>query len=226
MGSQTAPDPLTRTEPTRTPRRAVLLGMLAVGLLVVWAVPAGALDAEPEANGGLIVNTVINQVNEENVTNVLDLQVSGVGTDVLAGVDLGDDAAIAAALAAAGVDPASIGVSRSGPVFEGKTVTSENTVTVDVSPDAVYIGDLEGDPTLITVLEGTVTITDTTTVTTTNFFTSTVTVTGVLLVSPPPTDGPDAGPVDVAGESVSTPASTPSAASAPQPVSATPTFNG
>ncbi|MCP4267408.1 MAG: PEP-CTERM sorting domain-containing protein [Candidatus Brocadiaceae bacterium] len=50
-------------------------------------------------------------------------------------------------------------------IFDGFTSTTENTVTVDVSPDAIVIG----DPYLLTVLAGTVTVTDT------NFFTDTQT---------------------------------------------------
>lgn len=193
---------------------ALRLGVVGSAVMVL-GLAAGPVHAgvAGEGDGGLIINTVLQTVNVDDVAEVTEQvvventvivvgvgRVSGNGVDQTFNRDLtvaGSDsaAAIAQILAALTADVNAVPgttashtsdttatgsttvVLSSDTVdsLDGTTTTGETTTTVDVSPDAIVIGDLSGDPFLLTILAGTVTVTNTSTDTTTNFITRTTT---------------------------------------------------
>jgi hypothetical protein len=132
----------------------------------------------------IVENTFFETVVEQDVSYAASVSVAGLGGAPLAGVDLASDAAIIAALVAAGVEADSIVISRS----QAKTGSTEEVQTsFDFElgdPEAGIFGDLDDWPNLIVVC-GTLTVNVRSTITETQQILETVTITGVLSEEPP-----------------------------------------
>ncbi len=162
------------------------------GLTADGPAPDGEVEDHLVGIGeGVLNKTTMNeQVFEEVISQEANLNIAGVDSNVLGGIDLTDQQAIINALIAAGVDPTTIviDVNRRN---DGETVTTETDITTTQTPGTIFVGDFVNDPCNIIVILGQLNIMITNTTTTTQFFTDVLTISGNLTGGTCPQPYPD-----------------------------------
>ncbi len=140
-------------------------------------------------DGSLVKSFVGSQVRIEEIGHEIVIDIPGLDSQALEGVDLSDLDIITDTLVGAGVDPKSIELSANQ-ILAGAIIETVTNVFVFEIGDVIVIGDLAGDPCLLIVLQGTVVVVDVSVFTTTIHITEILTITGSL-AGPCPQPYPD-----------------------------------